>query len=482
VYDVVISGTGLYTPAHSISNEELVASFNTFVQRHNAENAAAIEAGEMQPLAESSAAFIEKASGIKSRFVTDKDGILDPQRMVPRIAERSNDQWSILCEMSVKAAEQALARAGKTAADIDGVIVACSNLQRAYPAIAIEVQAALGIKGFGFDMNVACSSATFGIQNAANSIRLGQARAVLMVNPEICTGHMNFRDRDSHFIFGDACTAVVLERADLATSPYQWEVLSSKLATEFSNNIRNNFGFLNRAAEEHKDDPDKLFIQEGRKVFKEVCPMVAELIGEHLAENGQFGGLGDRLPQTPGRPAGRLRWRAELLRCRLFDRQRHSAQALIRRLTAAQPAVNSRIRASTAFMPLLREGDSWRPRPSRSNQSDTSTAASWAASSPLTRSSSTASRPRSNRASLVARNCQHPSCRSPTSQTWLSQPATRLASLRSSSASGARRSPRCISRRARCSQLPAWAKSARVSLAAVGNSFIGAAPRRRPAP
>jgi len=286
VYDVVISGTGLYTPAHSISNEELVASFNTFVQRHNAENAAAIEAGEMQPLAESSAAFIEKASGIKSRFVTDKDGILDPQRMVPRIAERSNDQWSILCEMSVKAAEQALARAGKTAADIDGVIVACSNLQRAYPAIAIEVQAALGIKGFGFDMNVACSSATFGIQNAANSIRLGQARAVLMVNPEICTGHMNFRDRDSHFIFGDACTAVVLERADLATSPYQWEVLSSKLATEFSNNIRNNFGFLNRAAEEHKDDPDKLFIQEGRKVFKEVCPMVAELIGEHLAENG----------------------------------------------------------------------------------------------------------------------------------------------------------------------------------------------------
>lgn len=285
MHNVVISGTGLYTPAQSISNDELVESFNTYSRRFNAENADAIEAGDVQPMPESSSAFIEKASGIRSRFVTDKAGILDPDRMVPRIPERSNEDWSILCEMSVKAAEQALERAGKTAADIDGVIVACSNLQRAYPAVAIEVQAALGIKGFGFDMNVACSSATFGIQNAANSVQLGQARAVLMVNPEICTGHMNFRDRDSHFIFGDACTAVIIERADQATSAYQWDIVSTKLATEFSNNIRNNFGFLNRTAEEYMTNPDKLFVQEGRKVFKEVCPMVAELIGEHLKEN-----------------------------------------------------------------------------------------------------------------------------------------------------------------------------------------------------
>lgn len=285
MHNVVISGTGLYTPAQSISNDELVESFNTYSLRFNTQHAAAIEAGKVQPMPESSSAFIEKASGIKSRFVTDKAGILDPDRMVPRIPERSNDEWSILCEMSVKAAEEALARAGKTAADIDGVIVACSNLQRAYPAVAIEVQAALGIKGFGFDMNVACSSATFGIQNAANAVQLGQARAVLMVNPEICTGHMNFRDRDSHFIFGDACTAVIVERADLATSKHQWDVISTKLVTEFSNNIRNNFGFLNRTAEEYMTNPDKLFVQEGRKVFKEVCPMVAELIGEHLKEN-----------------------------------------------------------------------------------------------------------------------------------------------------------------------------------------------------
>ncbi|GGM06413.1 beta-ketoacyl-ACP synthase III [Pseudomonas asuensis] len=282
VHQAVISGTGLYTPPNSISNDELVASFNAYVHQYNTEHADAIARGEQEAKQESSSAFIEKASGIKSRYVIDKEGILDPSRMVPRIPERSNDQWSVLCEMSVIAAREALARAGKTAADIDGVIVACSNLQRPYPAVAIEVQAALGINGFGFDMNVACSSATFGLQVAANSVQLGQARAILLVDPEICTGHLNFRDRDSHFIFGDAATAMIVERADLATSSHQFDILGTKLLTQFSNNIRNNFGFLNRAAEEEMSSPDKLFVQEGRKVFKEVCPMVADLIAEHL--------------------------------------------------------------------------------------------------------------------------------------------------------------------------------------------------------
>ena len=285
MHNVVISGTGLYTPTNSISNEELVQAFNAYVQQFNADNAGAIEAGEVQALTESSAAFIEKASGIKSRFVMDKAGILDPQRMTPRIPERSNDEQSILCQMGVGAALDALARAGKTAADVDMVIVACSNLQRAYPAISIEIQAALGIKGFGYDMNVACSSATFGLQAATNCVQLGQARAVLVISPEICTGHLNFRDRDSHFIFGDAATAILVERADLATSQHQFEIVGTKLITQFSNNIRNNFGFLNRTAEEGIGAPDKLFVQEGRKVFRDVCPMVAELIAAHLQEN-----------------------------------------------------------------------------------------------------------------------------------------------------------------------------------------------------
>lgn len=284
--DIVISGTGLYTPAESISNEELVDSFNAYVEIFNADHASEIAAGEIEPLQPSSAEFVEKASGIKSRYVMNKDGIVDPRRLTPTLPERPNEAQSIQCEMAVAAALEAMGQAGKSADDIDAVIVAASNMQRAYPAIAVEIQDALGIKGYGFDMNVACSSATFGIQQARDAVSNGSARCVLMLNPEICSGHLNFRDRDSHFIFGDVCTAVIVESTATATASEQYLIVDSKLQTIYSNNIRNNFGFLNRADESGVGSPDKLFVQEGRKVFKEVCPAVATQISTQLDSLG----------------------------------------------------------------------------------------------------------------------------------------------------------------------------------------------------
>ncbi len=283
---VVISGTGLFTPPFSITNDELVTAYNAYVELFNQENAAAIATGEVTALEASSSGFIEKASGIKSRYVMEKEGILDPARMTARIPERLDDQVSLQAEMCVAAAREALDRAGKQASDIDMVLVACSNMQRPYPAMAVEVQELLGIEGFGFDMNVACSSATFGIATAVDAVQSGRARAVLMLNPEITSGHLNFRDRDSHFIFGDACTAVVIEAADTATSRHQFEILDTKLKTTFSNNIRNNFGFMNRFDEAGIGAPDKLFRQQGRKVFKEVCPMAAEMIADTVQNAG----------------------------------------------------------------------------------------------------------------------------------------------------------------------------------------------------
>lgn len=273
----VISSTGLFTPQDVITNEELVASFNAFVDLHNARNAEAIAAGEVEELQHSSVEFIEKASGIKARHVMAKEPVLDPEIMAPRWEERPDDEISILAEIGVKAAEEALKRAGRDPKDVDAVLCAASNMQRPYPAMAVEIQDALGIDGFGFDMNVACSSATFGIQTAADYIRAGNAKSVLVVSPEITSGHLNWRDRDSHFIFGDVATAVLVE--DAAVAPEQhWDILGTKLKTVFSNNIRNNFGFLNRAHPETEGAPDKLFVQEGRKVFKEVVPMVAQMI------------------------------------------------------------------------------------------------------------------------------------------------------------------------------------------------------------
>jgi beta-ketodecanoyl-[acyl-carrier-protein] synthase len=283
---VCISGSGLFTPAESVSNDELVAAFNAYVELYNAEHAATIAAGTTEPLQPSSTEFIVKASGIKARYSVNKAGVVDPKVMRPLIRKRSDDEPSLLVEMGLVAAREALQRAGREPQDVDAVLVACSNMQRPYPAMAVELQHYLGTRGYGYDMNVACASAAFGIQAAVDAVARGSARAALVVSPEICTGHLNFRNRDCHFIFGDAATAVLVEPVEAAKGKERFEVLGTRLATQFSNNIRNNFGFLNASEQPQRSWDDLLFKQEGRKVFKEVVPLVSELLLHHLTDLG----------------------------------------------------------------------------------------------------------------------------------------------------------------------------------------------------
>jgi beta-ketodecanoyl-[acyl-carrier-protein] synthase len=280
-----ITGTGVHTPDQIITNDELVESFNAYADRFNAEHAEAIAKGEIEAKPKSSAEFIRSASGIEQRHVLDKAGVLDPARMYPHLPVRSDDEPSLMAEMAVKAASAALEQSGRTPADIDAVICAASNLERAYPAIAVEVQALMGIGGFAFDMNVACSSATFAIQLATDMIRAGSIRSALIVNPEITSAHLEWRDRDCHFIFGDVATAIIVERSDLASGP-AYRILSTRLGTQFSNNIRNNNGFLRRTRDQMDDRRDMQFMQNGRKVFKEVLPMVSAHIAAHMADEG----------------------------------------------------------------------------------------------------------------------------------------------------------------------------------------------------
>ncbi len=285
-HTAAITGSGVFTPQNTITNAELVVAFNAYADRFNAENAEAIAAGEVTPKDHSSEEFIFKASGIQQRYVLDKKGVLDPDRMYPTFDERSDDQPSLMCDIGAAAARKALEQAGREAGEVDLVICAASNMERAYPAMAIELQEALGCGGFAFDMNVACSSATFGIQTAADMIRTGSVRRALVINPEICSGHLEWRDRDCHFIFGDVGTATLIERSEDANGPH-FEIRSTRCATQFSNNIRNNNGFLRRSRPDGMQDRrDMQFVQEGRKVFKEVLPLVSQHIGAHMSDDG----------------------------------------------------------------------------------------------------------------------------------------------------------------------------------------------------
>jgi beta-ketodecanoyl-[acyl-carrier-protein] synthase len=279
---VVISGTGLFTPTESISNDELVECFNNYVDKFNRENSLAIEKGELDALSHSSSAFIEKASGIKSRYVMSKRDILNVDLMRPTFVERPNEELSLQAEIGVIAAKQAMSAANKTPEDIDLIIVACAYTQRSYPAMAIEIQQALGCGGWAFDMLVACSAATFGIINAANAIRSGTAKTVLVINPEILSPQINYRDRDSHFIFGDVATASIIEDEATATGEHVFKIIAEQPITQFSNNIRSNIGYMNQCSPETAHTDDKYFIQQGRKVFKEVLPMVSSLIASQM--------------------------------------------------------------------------------------------------------------------------------------------------------------------------------------------------------
>ena len=282
---VVLSGVGLWTPPYKITNQELVESYNAWAEAYNKKHQAEIEAGELTAKPFSSAEFIEKASGIKSRYIYRKEGALDIERMRPKIPERGEGELSNQAEIAIEAAKLAMADANKTAQEIDAVIVSCAYTQRSYPAIAIEVQNELGIDGFGFDMLVACSAATFGMHRAWEMIASGNAKCVLVINPELVSPQVNYTDRDSHFIFGDVATATILEAAETVNTDTAFDILSTKAKTVYSNNIRSNFGYMSRANDVDPFGPDKLFHQAGRRVFKEVCPMAAEHIASHLGQH-----------------------------------------------------------------------------------------------------------------------------------------------------------------------------------------------------
>ncbi|MEO0830477.1 MAG: beta-ketoacyl-ACP synthase III, partial [Pseudomonadota bacterium] len=124
MHSAAITGSGVFTPSESISNEELVRAFNAYADAWNAKHADSIAAGETEELPHSSADFIVQASGIHRRFVLNKTGVLDPEVMHPILAERADDAPSQMAEMGVDACTKALAQAGREAGEIDAVICA----------------------------------------------------------------------------------------------------------------------------------------------------------------------------------------------------------------------------------------------------------------------------------------------------------------------------------------------------------------------
>lgn len=271
----VITNISFLVPEQEISNEELVESYNQFVEQHNLKH-------PDSQIQKSSSKFIYQASGIKKRYTHDKQGILDINKMSPSILNRSKEALSFQAEFAVKACEKLKEQSGDDLHDVNAVIISCSNFERAYPGIGVEVKQALNIENaFAIDVNSGCASAVYGIALADSFIQSKMALKVLVVTPELYTFHMNFKDRKSHFIFGDGCSAVLIE--SYQENKKGFIIKNKLLESEFSNNIRNDLGFINK----HRfHEPQMLFNQVGENVRKEIVPKTIDHIKKHLKKYG----------------------------------------------------------------------------------------------------------------------------------------------------------------------------------------------------
>jgi 3-oxoacyl-[acyl-carrier-protein] synthase-3 len=136
-------------------------------------------------------------------WITERTGI--KQRHIAAEGELTSD-------MAVAAAEQALERAGRSAQDIDLIVLATSTPDNTFPATATTVQAKLGIHhGAAFDVQAVCTGFVYALATADNFIRTGQVKRALVIGSETFSRILDWNDRGTCVLFGDGAGAVVLE-------------------------------------------------------------------------------------------------------------------------------------------------------------------------------------------------------------------------------------------------------------------------------
>jgi 3-oxoacyl-[acyl-carrier-protein] synthase-3 len=182
--------------------------------------------------------------------------------------------------MGTAAARQALADAGATAADVDGIILATSTPDQAFPATALRVQAELGVtRGFGFDVSAACAGFIYALSIADAMIRAGQARGILVIGSEVYSRILNWQDRGTCVLFGDGAGAVFL-RAGSAAELEQRGVLSTHIHAQ---GTLGDILYVDGAVGQ-PDRPGHL-VMNGREVFRHAVTRLAEAVDEALAAN-----------------------------------------------------------------------------------------------------------------------------------------------------------------------------------------------------
>lgn len=269
---VYVAGSGVCLGKHEVTNEQLSGWFNAALSTTSTNNDA------------SSPQVIEKLSGIRSRRIEFIEGI--EEKLSPAIPKLPDNVPSIQASFGHKAVVQALKEASLSAGEVDLVVFASSAIQRPYPAVAIELASLMGSSAIGFDVNVGCSSAVYAVSICEQFLRQGTVKTAIIVTSEFPTLYANWKDRGSNFLFGDASSALVLTTLENSAASNKFELLNSKMWSQYSSTIRNNFGFMFPSEQGEPDRSDRFFYQNGPKVFKDIVREVPGFIRRHLSEQG----------------------------------------------------------------------------------------------------------------------------------------------------------------------------------------------------
>lgn len=234
----VITGTGSYLPEKTVTNADL------------------------EKIVDTTDEWIFTRSGIRERHYAEAD--------------------QATSDMAIEAAKAALAAANCAAEDVDGVIVATTTPDQTFPAVAVKVQAALGLRsGLAFDVQAVCTGFVYALSVADNFIRLGQAKKILVIGAEKMSSLLNWQDRTTCVLFGDGAGAVLLEAQAGAGEFADRGILSTHLHADgnYQDILYTDGGPSTTQTAGH-------LVMHGKEVFKHAVNLMARVVQEALDHNG----------------------------------------------------------------------------------------------------------------------------------------------------------------------------------------------------
>lgn len=214
-------------------------------------------------------ADLEKIVDTSDEWITQRSGI--KQRHIAADDETTAD-------MAIAAAREALDRSELSAADIDGVIVATTTPDQTFPAVAVKVQAALGIApGLAFDVQAVCTGFVYALTTADNFIKCGQAKRLLVIGAEKMSSIVDWEDRTTCVLFADGAGAVILEASD----DQERGIISTHLYADgrHSDILYTNGGPSSTGQSGH-------IVMQGKEVFKHAVTCMADVVKEAIEHNG----------------------------------------------------------------------------------------------------------------------------------------------------------------------------------------------------